>query len=116
MSAHDVIGELETQAPWHTSRAEAMAAQIRGDQPLRRDTDLRLYGLREWELRGIPEQVAASLLDRGKATVLDLWEAGESEALEAVQVSHIELAGSQFLEVCNWSGESILRITLSVAD
>jgi hypothetical protein len=115
MSVEHVIGKLE-KSDWHTKWDDLAATRLRRDQPLLQDTDLRSYGLAQHTFRGIPELIAASLLVEGKATVLDLWEIVKAEALSEALVSHIELGGSRFTEVCLLSGESILRVTNLIAD
>jgi hypothetical protein len=78
--------------------------------PLSDDTDLHKYSIKDTRLESLPRYIAATLLEAGEASVVDLWRMNTEKHLSSVAMVTL-VNGGVWRDFCEPTGESILFVT-----
>ncbi|WP_116812875.1 hypothetical protein [Steroidobacter cummioxidans] len=84
---------------------------VKASIPLAEDTDLNKYVIKSTRLENLPRYIAAALLQRGDASVIDLWQLDKDKNLSDIQVLELASSGGEWRYFCEKSGEEILWVT-----
>jgi hypothetical protein len=90
--------------------APALRALLAADIPLSDDTDLHKYSIKDTRIESLPRYIAATLLEAGKASVVDLWRMNTEKHLSSVTMVTLANDGV-WRDFCEPTGESILFVT-----
>lgn len=107
-----LIAELKRKIEIDSYRDdEAFLEALEKDLPLKNDTDIYKYGLINPLLMEAPSKHVVSLLGKGQASLIDLWNFVPNTAVTEVKVSNMESIGGKFRDICELNGNSIIHVT-----
>jgi len=108
----DLVKEIKTRIEQAAFSSDKLFLEkIEGDLPLKSDTDILKFGLTNQTLMEVPLRHVVSLLETGRASLVDLWEFTPNTIVKEIQVSNLESTGGKFRDICNANGTSILQLT-----
>jgi hypothetical protein len=119
MDTRDVVSLLESRIsePAYRLADETLLEAIKADLPISGDSDLRRYSLANTRLLGRAEYVAASLLERGTASVVDLrGKPPGGDVLGSLVLMRVRSDGGAWRVFCQSNWEPILEVTDLIVD
>lgn len=117
MTADKLVAQLEKQIQeWGVNDDKILLEKLKRDLPLSTDIDLLKYSFSNSNLLARPEFIAATMMENGEASVINLFQSDNYKDVKTIDIAHVESRGGESRDFCEHSGSSFFYVVDVIND